>query len=720
MTEYIAIMSCYSSLRYCVRKRPKSPLTYLLMCVANPTSGGTAGLEQKRAGTTRIDAADRARIGLCVGSSVAPSVRHRYQGKGIAPFLAWRRNRGWSEDGPEPSWLDDMSPALAAELLGAYVCELRLQGKNADTAIQALRHDYEKASRSLTVFGFSSVSATRKKRPREFDRETALSRQRAARSPITGSMMSEAITRHFPPGMVISPQNRDSAAAILAGLIQFAFALRVGNVVRTVSSTSALKWAHEQARAAAQAGASVPSDLADRLLKSHCFRASDVSMAVTVGGGERWLPAHRWVSERPSVNTQAQKVVFNVLTTKTTHSGGKPVKHMATATHGGGEEHLVRMVNAWVEAAGYSGADDLFLSTVSLAPTTTLPRWHATENLVNELARSIGARTSPGQLGFSSQSFKVGAVSELSAMGDGQHAVAAFTGHKTTSALMHYNRKRMSCKVPTLMAVTDKGANYTKEDATIEWASSAVNVSPTRKTVVKGRPRKVNQLRCVPTPSGTDTAAVETQVTPNPPAATKAVGGRKRVTPVLLGTSLPTRDQTNQQPLDKDPLRAVQERFMDLGRRIKRAEQAEARQNTAFGGAMSLHEQAPASFEEDFGVNFASYLHKPQGNLHDEAEVDDDVLVSPDESEDEESVTTRSSERADPITEWTAQSSEAQPELPPEKFGKWVHTPPGRLSQGGTGGRSCHRGAPSKMWAWVSPSHQGETTHGADAPGGHL
>ena len=187
------------------------------LCVENPTSGGTACLDHRHAGTTRIDAADRARIGLYVGYSVAPSVRHRYQGKGLGPFLAWRRNRGWSEDGPEPSWLDDMSPAKAAELLGAYMCELRLQGMNADTAIQALRHDYEKASRSLTVFGCSSVSATRRKRPREFDRETALSRQRAARSPITGSMMSEAITRHFPPGMVISPQNRDSAAAILAG-----------------------------------------------------------------------------------------------------------------------------------------------------------------------------------------------------------------------------------------------------------------------------------------------------------------------------------------------------------------------------------------------------------------------------------------------------------------------------------------------------------------------
>jgi hypothetical protein len=45
----------------------------------------------------------------------------------------------------------------------------------------------------------------------------------------------------------------------------------------------------------------------------------------------------------------------------------------------------------------------------------------------------------------------------------------------------------------------------------------------------------------------------------------KAVGGRKRVAPVFLGTSVPPRDQTNQQPLDKDPLRAVQERFMDLG-----------------------------------------------------------------------------------------------------------------------------------------------------------
>ena len=64
---------------------------------------------------------------------------------------------------------------------------------------------------------------------------------------------------------------------------------------------------------------------------------------------------------------------------------------------------------------------------------------------------------------------------------------------------------------------------------------------------------------------------------------------------------------------------------MDLGRRIKRAEQAEARQNIAFGGAMSLLEQAPASFEEDFGTSFASYLRQPKGNLHDEAEVDHDV-----------------------------------------------------------------------------------------------
>jgi hypothetical protein len=29
MTEYIASISCYSSLRYCVRKRPKSPLTQI-------------------------------------------------------------------------------------------------------------------------------------------------------------------------------------------------------------------------------------------------------------------------------------------------------------------------------------------------------------------------------------------------------------------------------------------------------------------------------------------------------------------------------------------------------------------------------------------------------------------------------------------------------------------------------------------------------------------
>ena len=103
-------------------------------------------------------------------------------------------------------------------------------------------------------------------------------------------MMNEAIARHFPPEMAICPGNRDAAAAILAGLLQFAFALRVGNVVRTVSSTSALRWAQEQARAAAEADAAVPSDLADRLLKSHCFRASDVSLAVTLGGGSAGYP----------------------------------------------------------------------------------------------------------------------------------------------------------------------------------------------------------------------------------------------------------------------------------------------------------------------------------------------------------------------------------------------------------------------------------------------
>ena len=93
-----------------------------------PVSAHTIG------GTTRIDAAIRARIGLYVGSSVAPSVRQRYRGKGIEPFQAWRRGRGWSADGPEPEWLDDMPLAVAAELLGAYVCEIRLRGANADTA----------------------------------------------------------------------------------------------------------------------------------------------------------------------------------------------------------------------------------------------------------------------------------------------------------------------------------------------------------------------------------------------------------------------------------------------------------------------------------------------------------------------------------------------------------------------------------------------------------
>ncbi len=52
-------------------------------------------------------------------------------------------------------------------------------------------------------------------------------------------------------------------------------------------------------------------------------------------------------------------------------------------------------------------------------------------------------------------------------------------GHKTASALMHYNRKRMNYEVPSLMAVSEKGGNHTRADVTFEWASSSVLPSTT-------------------------------------------------------------------------------------------------------------------------------------------------------------------------------------------------------------------------------------------------
>jgi hypothetical protein len=41
-------------------------------------------------------------------------------------------------------------------------------------------------------------------------------------------------------------------------------------------------------------------------------------------------------------------------------------------------------------------------------------------------------------------------------------------------------------------------------------------------------------------------------------------------------------------------------------RRIKRADQAEARQNAAFGGTTTLRDDHSAPFEEDFGAVFAA------------------------------------------------------------------------------------------------------------------
>ncbi len=90
---------------------------------------------------------------------------------------------------------------------------------------------------------------------------------------------------------------------------------------------------------------------------------------------------------------------------------------------------------------------------------------------------------------------------------------------------------------------------------------------------------------------------------------------------------------------------------MNLGRRIKRAKQAEARQNAAFGGSTTLRNDPPAPFEEEFGAAFAADLRKPTAYPNEEAEVDDDITVSSDESEAGLSVTTEGSERSDPIAE---------------------------------------------------------------------
>jgi hypothetical protein len=220
------------------------------------------------------------------------------------------------------------------------------------------------------------------------------------------------------------------------------------------------------------------------------------------------------------------------------------------------------------------------------------------------------------------------------------------------------------------MVVTAEGANYTREDASLEWASSSVNVSTQQVTERKGRTRKVATRAGIPTGApmgvqgdaggrhtihavsqpapprqGPAAAPIETQFTHTPQAApgtassTPKTSGEKRVTPVLVSSFVPPRGQAHDHDSQSDPLHAGQERLMNLGRRIKRAEQAEARQNAVFEGATTLREEPPAPFEEDFGAAFAADLRKPTADLNEEAEVGDDIAISSDECEARLSVT---------------------------------------------------------------------------------
>ncbi len=98
----------------------------------------------------------------------------------------------------------------------------------------------------------------------------------------------------------------------------------------------------------------------------------------------------------------------------------------------------------------------------------------------------------------------------------------------------------------------------------------------------------------------------------------------------------------------------------------------------------------------------------PLADSNEEAEVDDDIAVPTDESEAGLSVTTKGSKRSDPTTKWTAQSSEAQPDIHPERFGKWVKTPVGKASEGGPGDDRATGGIPQHVDLGITQT-----------PGGH-
>jgi hypothetical protein len=405
---------------------------------------------------------------------VAPARMNRLRGKGVGPWTAFLNGRGLAQAGSKCNeFLEDrdtlqpMAQPYVVQLMVLYAEQLRADGRDPVTYMQALRNDFEDSGRDTTYFEARILREARKRYMRYDGRTAAQRRMGREKQAVTEEMIVAAVERYFPAtlDLRVAPTDlHDGAIAMAGAMLSFNWALRPCHIASNVSQPQAERWSNQTNDLAEEAGRPADEDLIEKLMAGHTLLAEDVFIGYVdpfEGDTEQWYPADEWCRRDGDVERyQADRIMLQVLTNKSDQTGMHPLRRFAFAKASTGEGHLVRMVVEVARAARYASGQDQFLSRVSTRrPTERVNlRSRAVSTLAKRMAETAGL---PPEL-FSAKSFKIGGITAIKAAGVSAEDTATGMGHRTVNASNQYVRSLLDGTTGAL-GLSNRAGGYSME-----------------------------------------------------------------------------------------------------------------------------------------------------------------------------------------------------------------------------------------------------------------
>jgi hypothetical protein len=219
---------------------------------------------------------------------------------------------------------------------------------------------------------------------------------------------------------IASAKQSDEAMAMLAGLITYHWpAVRLSNQACSVSKKQAAAYTSDWKEACLKAGIQFDEGTAaDRFMKAHSFRLSDVVIGVkSQTNEEHCLDPVTWSTTAARSNPVPDTVTMIVMSAKKAQNGNRPISRTAVASSCKAEYVICWAVGLVIIAGQYDSLDDLLLSRrvspeyANRMGARDSKRRNLPNGKIGEIVKDIANAFGLPSDRFTANSFKIGGAS---------------------------------------------------------------------------------------------------------------------------------------------------------------------------------------------------------------------------------------------------------------------------------------------------------------------